>query len=277
MNLLKEFNDLKYGYFIKLCQLLDINYENYVDPINMLKYEEYNVGEFVDFHIIKHNGKIMCINHEPTIVDIKNFHPCQISLMKIFYKSFDNNFDYTPTSSKLITKKYLRALKENAKQIIEEIIQSINFEDNNNYQYKSTVSYKKEYERTEFETDMQYYIKNMRFFLNKTENDMTNKVTNITNTYLFAHYNLDIMRDEQKYNNTVAKHIVEVNNDVKNKLIKDVFYSTHIDYNKTTGYTLNNYIKLLNIIVKLKYKLIFKNIQRDELLKTDPFVCSKLF
>ena len=262
MNLLEEFYEIKYGYFIKLCQSSNINYENYVDPINMLKYEKYNVGEFVDFHIIKHNGKIMCINHEPIIV-----HPCQISLMKIHYKSFDNNFDYTPTSKELITEKYLEALKENAKHIIEEIMLSINFEDDINYKYESKIFYKEEIKKKESDTDLLFFMNNFLFYL---RNSYT--TTNFNKMYLFSYYNFNNIKTRPEFSLMFANGLTGREINVKNNCIKNVLNSTHINYNSIEGNTLNNCIKLLNIITKLKYKLIFNDIQRDELLKTFPFI-----
>jgi len=54
----------------------------------------------------KSNGKIICISPQSNIYDINQFHPSQLSMMRIQFKSFPN-YDWSNKNILNITNEYI--------------------------------------------------------------------------------------------------------------------------------------------------------------------------
>lgn len=301
-DLIYRYYQIRYSVFDNLIKLLEIDYPNYLSENNLDLYKSYKPENYTEFFLMKKsNGKIICISPQSNIYDINQFHPSQLSMMRIQFKSFPN-YDWSNKNILDITNEYIDGMKIHLREIINEIISEINqsetnqseinqseinqFETNQSETNQSTINKstpKHDYElkliinekikRSQVSTYDGYCIQNIKDYL--LDIDMCcNKLTRINiaiQIFDFIFINIDFLIKHQKFANTMIDKLIEMDND-----IYGMFFSfLNIDKDSESYYEylriVLNFISALN---RCKLKII-KDIQTDkskELFRSAPFI-----
>lgn len=256
--LYNEFVSLRYGTFKNVCNILSIDYYRSLDHIDDINY--------ICFHIVKRqDNKIICMSPQSSIFDISQFHPLQITNMKIHYKSFNKEFNFNPISNNMITLEYISELRVVIKNIILEIIHNLNtfdYKEIHVYEDKipNIIQFIKNNDNDSFEG---YFCKNVRYYIDKVE-ESQNKIQRIklTNSlFNFVNYNLEYIDipEYHKFATVFMKKVIEIKKNVKDELC-NIFNADHIVYDDVIIC-----INILDSITKFTHNFMckFNNIYRE--------------
>ena len=137
-NLIKTYYILRFGTFIQICDLLNIELGDkyFRSYLNTIKINEHKIDCLNEYNIIaRQNGKLLCIGQN-NMFNINDLMPCQIMTMKIQYKSFLqilndtdlSNFNTHLTNINDLTTSYIEQFKLVANKIIKYILVNLNYE-----------------------------------------------------------------------------------------------------------------------------------------------------
>jgi hypothetical protein len=221
-----------------------LNIDKYKCLLNK-EYAKYNPELFIDFTIIKHNNKIYCLSPFGELIDIKMFHFSQLSLMKIYYKSFNpdiiNDIDIF-------------------KPIIDEIYinidQDIYYKQTNEYLLTDNIKLSK------CEDKYTYCIRNIQKYLSNIKKSIciNENIKEIRNMYTFIYNNYYYIKDKDNFIKTVIDKMYEIDDNIK-------------QYKDGDEELINNSHKCILSFIRLGYLLYVNDvIEYDnfiELLKID--------
>lgn len=195
------------SYCIEYLSIL-LNIDKYKCLSNK-EYAKYNPELFMDFTIIKHNNKIYCLTPFAELVNIKEFHFSQLSLMKIHYKSFNSDIiiDNNPFS------------ENNNIDIIIPIIDEIYNNINKDIYYKQTNEYLliENIKLSECEDKNYYCVINIRNYLNHVQKTFcrNEKMIIVKNMYNFLYNNYDFIKNKEEFKITLINKMYEIDNEIK--------------------------------------------------------------
>jgi hypothetical protein len=255
--LIATYYKIRHGMFFNLIKLHNIDYPDYLTRDNLKKYSQYNIGDYSDFYIMKRpNGKFICISPLSNIYEIDNFHPCQLSMMKIQFKSFSNT-DWTWSDKHIndITDDYISNMILHSKNVINEII--INFTDqqyNAKHIYELKLNFEEVIKKSET-SYKDYCVSNIKHFLSKTDSTRGkfNRIKAIKEMYNFLSVNIDFLQEQTKFADTVINKSIEMDNDIHGILIELLQLNPNTD---EFSYSLNSVMTFISSIVRCKLQII---------------------
>lgn len=244
-----KFISLRYGAFKDICSILSIDYnQTTVCDVNDISY--------ICFHIVKRQtNKIICISQQSSIFDISQFHPSQIANMKIHYKSFNTEFNFNPTSNKMITSEYIDELCVVIKNIILEIMHNLNSSScEKKHVYEDKMRDIWHFKKSDDDSCKGYFNPNVTYYLQLVDEVPTTiqKIGNVNNLFNFINYNLDYLTEPSAFVITIMKKFIEIKRDVNNA-IYNIINANNIIYDDIIIC-----INVLDTMTKLSYKLTHK-------------------
>lgn len=280
-DLIYRYYQIRYSVFDNLIKLLEIDYPNYLSENNLDLYKSYSLENYTDFYLMKKsNGKIICINPQSNIYDINQFHPSQLSMMRIQFKSFPN-YDWSNKNISNITNEYIDGMKIHLREIITEIIFEINQSEFNKltpkHDYELKLVIDDNIKRSDTLTFKDYCVQNIKYYLQEIDISCTkiNKIKIIKQMFDFIFINNDFLIKQTIFADTMIDKLIEIDNDIYN------LFFTILNQNQNQEKYLETYRELLSVtlnfissINRCKLKII-NEIHTDkakELFRSVPFI-----